>query len=63
MNLLLPLSTVRPSIYQAGVVSLRPLSAEEGAETHHLCMKKICYEYEVDGTGCLNHNLKHVPCE
>jgi hypothetical protein len=46
-----PTSTeaVRPCIYQAGIASLWPLAAVEGAETHYIWMKSTCYEYEVDG--------------
>jgi hypothetical protein len=30
----------------------------EGAEPQNICMKKTCYEYELD-VGCPNHNSQH----
>jgi hypothetical protein len=41
----LPTATV--TIYQDKAASSWPAAAVEGAETHNICMKKTCYEYEV----------------
>jgi len=42
----LPL-TVRQSINISGwVASLQPVAAVAGADTHYICMKKTCNEYE-----------------
>ena len=40
--------TVRPSISGWGCI-LMTTATVEGAETHYICMRKICHEYEVDG--------------
>ena len=40
---------MRPSIYQVGVASLQPLKALKGVETHYICMKWTCCEYDVVG--------------
>ena len=41
--------TVRLSIYQveSHLASLWPVAAEAGADTHYICMKKTCNQYEV----------------
>jgi hypothetical protein len=45
--------------YQARAACLWPVATVAGANTHYICMKKICYEYEVGGG--LNHtNSTHL---
>jgi len=53
---------VRPIINQAdGPASLWPPATIQGAETHYICMKWTCYEYEVGGCSYSYHNLQYNP--
>ena len=42
-------SQVWDSKYQGAAASLWPVAMVEGAETLIICIKKTCYEYELDG--------------
>jgi hypothetical protein len=41
-------AALRPSISGWGCI-LMTTATVEGAETHYICMRKICHDYEVDG--------------
>jgi len=42
-------SQVSESKYQGVAASLWPVAMVEGAELHYICIKKTCYEYELNG--------------
>jgi len=52
-------SQVSESKYQGVAASLWPVATVQGAETLYICMKKTCYEYELDGG--INHKNKQTP--
>ena len=48
---------------KAGAASLWPVATVKGAELHYICIKKTCYEYELDwGVSIIRTNRDPYSC-